>query len=190
MHCIWWGVGVRWKGRDGVTQETCGSGAGTLGEKLGEKLWMPAGLTRDASSESCRCLRRKRERKKGRWGNKSQHAPILEISCIYLKIGMQRWFCKKTKKNFQESFVILPLNWEAVFVSLRNLTSCVLFNNPAAQILSYLRSMSQQCPQSFPSWPANTARPTHRKGWTEEMGAEELKMSRFCSLCIFCADFK
>lgn len=84
--------------------------------------------------------------------------------------------------------MILPLNWKAVFVSLRNLTlrSRVLFNNPTAQILSYLRSMSQQCPQSFPSWPANTARPTHRKGWTEEMGAKDLKMSVLFSVHILC----
>lgn len=99
--CTAYGGGWGWDEKGGERWGHAGNmrkWSWNTGEELGEKLWMPAGLTRDASSESCRCLRRKRE-KKGRWGNNSQHAPILEISCIYLKIGMQRWFCKKTKKN-------------------------------------------------------------------------------------------
>ena len=93
---------------DKVTQETCGSGAGTLQETDG---WImdACGSNERRFQPEAADVRERRERKTEQETEQSTaRAPILGICCSYLKIGMQRFvFAWAEKKK-----MLLFLQWE------------------------------------------------------------------------------
>lgn len=139
--------------------------------------WARVKRERRFQQEAADVLRKQGEKKSEQETEQSAaRAPILTICRGYLKIGMQRFvfLLERRKKRFcscNENAATSPMNRAAMFVPpppKKEGLSTYCFNDPAAQITSYLLSVSQQPPRfAFPFLPDLQ---TSEGPFTDEMG--------------------